>query len=69
MGIRDRPISPRSPWQNGYAERLIGTVRPPTDNLRYETIAIFDEHLGEMVRDIERYLGSVFDFSSRQFQS
>jgi transposase InsO family protein len=27
MGIRDRPISPRSPWQNSYAERLIGTVR------------------------------------------
>ena len=22
MGIRDRPISPQSPWQNGYAERL-----------------------------------------------
>ena len=27
MGVRDRPISPGSPWQNGYAERLIGTVR------------------------------------------
>jgi transposase InsO family protein len=27
MGIRDRPISPRSPWQNGQMERLIGTVR------------------------------------------
>jgi len=27
MGIRDRPISPHSPWQNGYAERLIGTLR------------------------------------------
>ena len=27
MGIRDRPISPRSPWQNGYAERLIGSIR------------------------------------------
>ena len=27
MGIRDRPISPRSPWQNGHMERLIGTVR------------------------------------------
>jgi hypothetical protein len=26
-GIRDRPISPRSPWQNPYVERLIGTVR------------------------------------------
>src|SRR5204863_7114831 len=27
MGIRDRPISPRSPWQNGYSERLIGSIR------------------------------------------
>jgi hypothetical protein len=25
MGIRDRPISAHSPWQNGYAERLIGS--------------------------------------------
>jgi hypothetical protein len=27
MGIRDRPTAPRSPWQNPYAERLIGTLR------------------------------------------
>jgi transposase InsO family protein len=27
MGIRDRPISRGSPWQNGIAERLIGTLR------------------------------------------
>src|SRR5712671_2904211 len=27
MGIRDRPTSPRSPWQNGCAERLIGSIR------------------------------------------
>src|SRR5246127_2121053 len=27
MGIRDRPISPRSPWRNASVERLIGTVR------------------------------------------
>jgi transposase InsO family protein len=27
MGIRDRPIPPRSPWENGIAERLIGTLR------------------------------------------
>jgi hypothetical protein len=27
MGIRDQPVSPGSPWQNGHAERLIGTVR------------------------------------------
>ena len=27
MGIRDRPISPGSPWQNGIAERMVGTLR------------------------------------------
>jgi hypothetical protein len=27
MRIRDRPIAPRSPWQNGCAERLIGSIR------------------------------------------
>ena len=27
MGIRDRPVAPRSPWQNGHAERLIGSIR------------------------------------------
>src|SRR6266496_4355045 len=27
MGIRDRPTSFRSPWQNGHVERLIGSVR------------------------------------------
>jgi transposase InsO family protein len=27
MGIRDHPTGPRSPWQNGHAERLIGSIR------------------------------------------
>jgi transposase InsO family protein len=27
MGIRDKPIAPASPWQNGIAERLIGSIR------------------------------------------
>jgi transposase InsO family protein len=26
IGIRDRPTSPRSPWQNAYAEQLIGSI-------------------------------------------
>jgi hypothetical protein len=26
-GIRDKPIAPASPWQNGFAERLIGSIR------------------------------------------
>src|ERR1700737_207588 len=41
-GIRDRPTSSRSPWQNGYAERLIGSVwRECTDHL----IAFNADHL------------------------
>jgi len=27
MGIRDRPIAPRSPWQNAHAKCLIGSIR------------------------------------------
>jgi transposase InsO family protein len=27
IGIRDRPTASRSPWQNAYAERLIGSIR------------------------------------------
>jgi transposase InsO family protein len=27
MGIRDKPTGPRSPWQNGHCERLIGSIR------------------------------------------
>src|SRR3979409_2336660 len=27
MRIRDKPIAPASPWQNGFAERIIGSIR------------------------------------------
>jgi CTP:molybdopterin cytidylyltransferase MocA len=27
MGIRDKPVAPVSPWQNGFVERLIGSIR------------------------------------------
>jgi hypothetical protein len=27
MGIRDKPTAPASPWQNGFVERLIGSIR------------------------------------------
>jgi hypothetical protein len=26
MGIRDKPTAPASPWQNGFGERLIGSI-------------------------------------------
>ena len=41
MGIRDKPIAPASPWQNGFAERLIGSIRREcTDHL----IVLNEEH-------------------------
>ena len=51
MGIRDRPISPRSPWQNGYAERL-GSIR--RDCLDH--VVVFGEpHLRNLLRSYQRY--------------
>jgi len=52
MGIRDRPITARSPWQNGYAERLIGSIR--RDCLDH--VVIFGErHLRHVLRSYQRY--------------
>ncbi len=52
MGIRDRPISLCSPWRNGYAERLIGSVRREcTDYL----IALNAEHLRRILAKYANY--------------
>jgi transposase InsO family protein len=52
VGIRDRPIAPRSPWQNGYAERLIGSIR--RDCLDH--VVVFGErHLRHLLKSYERY--------------
>ena len=52
MGIRDRPIAPRSPWQNGCAERLIGSVR--RDCLDH--VAVFGErHLRHLLKAYQKY--------------
>ena len=48
MGIRDRPTSFRSPWQNGHVERLIGSIRREcTDHL----IVLNEEHLRRILRN------------------
>ena len=52
MGIRDRPIFPRSPWQNPYAEHLIGALR--RDCLDH--VLIFGErHLRRVLTLYSRY--------------
>jgi len=52
MVIRDRPTSARSPWQNGYAERLIGSIR--RDCLDH--VVVFGErHLRHLLESYQRY--------------
>src|SRR5690348_13621165 len=52
MGIRDRLISPRSPWQNPCVERLIGTLRRNC----LDHIVIFSErHLRHVLKSYSVY--------------
>ena len=52
LGIRDQPISPRSPWQNGYAERLIGSIRREClDNI----VVIGERHLRHVLLSYMEY--------------
>ena len=51
LGIRDRPIAPRSPWQNAYVERLIGSARRECID---HVIVLGESHLR---RIMSRYAG------------
>jgi transposase InsO family protein len=56
MGIRDRPIAPASPWQNGFAERLIGSIRREC----LDHIVVFGEaHLRGILRSYARYYNDI----------
>ena len=52
MGIRDRPTAPRSPWQNGYAERLIGSIRRECLD---HVIVLGERHLRHVLRSYQQY--------------
>src|SRR5262245_57099265 len=52
MGIRDKPITAGSPWQNSFAERLIGTIRREC----VEHIVVLGEtHLRRTLREYAHY--------------
>jgi Integrase core domain len=56
MGIRDRPTSFRSPWQNGLVERLIGSARHEcTDHV----IVFNEEHLRRILSKYASYYNEV----------
>jgi hypothetical protein len=52
MGIRDRPTAPASPWQNGVAERLIGSIRRESVD---HMIVLGEAHLGRILKSYARY--------------
>src|ERR1700736_3503956 len=56
MGIRDKPIAPASPWQNSFAERLIGSIRREClDHI----IVLDEEHLRRILKNYADYYDGV----------
>jgi transposase InsO family protein len=56
MGIRDKPIAPASPWQNSFAERLIGSIRREClDHI----IVLGEQHLRRILKTYADYYNGV----------
>ena len=56
MGIRDKPTAPASPWQNGYAERLIGSIRREC----LDHVIVWGEpHLRRILRSYANYYNNM----------
>ena len=56
MGIRDKPTAPASPWQNGFAERLIGSIRRECLD---HVIVLGEVHLRRILRSYADYYNDV----------
>jgi hypothetical protein len=52
MGIRDKPIAPAAPWQNDFAERLIGSIRRECLN---HVIVLGEAHLRRILQSYADY--------------
>jgi transposase InsO family protein len=56
MGIRDKPTAPASPWQNGFAERLIGSIRREcVDHI----VVLGEAHLRRILRAYASYYNEI----------
>ena len=56
MGIRDKPTAPASPWQNGFAKRLIGSIRREClDHI----IVLGEAHLRRILKSYADYYNGV----------
>ncbi len=56
MGIRDHPTAPRSPWQNRYVERVIGSIRRES----LDHLVVFSEaHLRDVLKAYASYYNKV----------
>jgi transposase InsO family protein len=56
MGIRDKPIAPGSPWQNTFAERLIGSIRREFID---HVVVLGEAHLRRMLQSYGRYYNEI----------
>jgi transposase InsO family protein len=56
MGIRDKPTAAASPWQNGFAERLIGLIRREcVDHI----LVLSEAHLRRFLEAYARYYNDI----------
>jgi transposase InsO family protein len=56
MGIRDKPTAAASPWQNGFAERLIGSIRREcVDHI----VVLGEAHLRRILQSYARYYNDI----------
>jgi transposase InsO family protein len=63
MGIRDKPAAPASPWQNGFAERLIGSIRRECLD---HVIVLGEAHLRRILKNYAAYYNGVRTHRSLQ---
>jgi transposase InsO family protein len=52
LGVEEKVIAPRSPWQNRYVERLIGTLRRECLD---HVIILNERHLHRMISEYVNY--------------